>query len=88
MHNTSPSPATISNRMNFMGIRPMKNIKQQVAPKSKAVDRFAGAISPQIISTGNSTGKKPFQKLPITFCFRLSWRARKVKMASLAKSEV
>ena len=62
----------IDNNMCFVFARPINMSIKLVAPTSKAVDKFAGAISAQIIMTGVMIGKKPFLKSLITFCLRLS----------------
>src|SRR5687767_7099763 len=59
-----------------------------VAPVSMAVDRFAGAINTQMISTGMITGRKPFLKSLITFCFLLNNLPRYMNKASIARSDV
>ena len=53
----------------FILTLPMNISSKLVAPINNAVDRFAGAISIQIIPTGIMTGKKPFLKSLITSCF-------------------
>jgi len=65
------------------------NINKRLVPKiSIAVERFAGAISIQIIATGTMMGKNPFLKSLITFCLRLNCLLIYMNKASLARSEV
>ena len=69
-------------------ILPMNISIIQVAPMSRAVERFAGAINRQTTATGRITGKNPFLKSFISSCFLLSSRLIYIIKASLARSEV
>ena len=60
----------------------------QVNPSMSAVERLAGAMSAHVNSTGMSTGRKPLRMSLISPCLILSIRARNMKSASFARSEV
>ena len=72
----------------FALARPMNRSMRQLAPNNKAVDKFAGAMSIQMIATGIITGKNPFLKSLITSCFLLNNLARYMNKASRARSDV
>ncbi|MBA7577287.1 hypothetical protein ES708_19134 [subsurface metagenome] len=72
----------------FILILPI-NISKSEIPKIKAaVDRFAGRINTQIITTGIMTGKNASLKLFISPCFIDNTLAIYIIRASLAKSDV
>ena len=65
------------------------NISNKLVPKIRmAVDKFAGAISMQMMPTGTMIGKNPFLKSLITFCLRLNCLLMYINSASLARSDV
>ena len=67
---------------------PIKSKIRLVAPVNKAVDRFAGAIKAQIITTGAISGKNPDLNCLIVSCLLLNCLLKYINNASLARSEV
>ena len=76
------------NKICLMLTLPININNSDVAPVRSALDKLAGIIKAQIISTGIMTGKNPFLKSLITSCFLLNILDKYMNKANLAKSLV
>ena len=78
---------TVINKCLLLAL-PINNSSKQLAPKSNAVDKLAGAINKQVTATGQMTIKYPLLKSLIISCRLLSNRAKYMNKASCARSDV